>query len=204
MRGMAEGPLWKAFTSRTVFGFHGNTASRITAVTRNGFHRDGMAGDWLGPGFYFWLDAPERAWQWADEIAAREARRNPSDPREESSVIIAELEYTRYWIDLIESTPWFERLKRVANYLDENGLLPEQGLELSASVLHRRDYAVFEAAMNAAALDDIQIDAVRCAFLEGNPVCEGSAIYDKAHVQIAVRNPGIIHDHELIVRPDEY
>jgi hypothetical protein len=200
---MVDHPLLAAFRRRTVFGFHGNTASRIAAVVESGFHRDSLPGDWLGGGLYFWLDAPERAWKWADAIVAREARRYPSEPREEPNVIIAELEHTRYWIDLIESGPWFERLRRMADFLELNGLLPDQDSDLPASVLHERDYAVIEAAMDAAALGNVRVDAIRCAFIEGKPVCDNSAIYDEAHVQIAVRNPGIIRAYGSIERIDE-
>lgn len=193
-------PLWKAFVRRRVFGFHGNTAARIVAAEERGFHRDGLHGDWLGSGLYFWLEAPARAWQWADSVVAREGNERPDESRETPKVILAELEYNQYWIDLIESGPWFDRMKRVARDLERRGALPDQSTELPASVLHRRDFAVIEAAMNMLASASIRVDAIRSAFIEGDPICDRSAIYDKAHVQIAVRNPGIIGDYVSIER----
>lgn len=197
---MADIDLWDAFRTRTIFAFHGNIESRIAHAKEHGFRREGLPGDWLGGGWYFWQEAPVRAWQWADHVVELEARSNLDDAYEEPMVLIAELEYTEGWVDLIDSSDWFEQLRQMANDLERLGLLPDQAAELSASALHERDYAVIEAAMDIAAFDEIPIDAIRCAFVEGHPIVENSAIHDKSHVQIAVRNPGIIRRNGRIGR----
>lgn len=200
---MSDADLWESFKRRTVFGFHGNIESRIAHVEEHGFHREGLPGDWLGRGFYFWQDAPFRAWQWADDVVKLEARKNPEAPEEQPVVLMVELEYTDDWIDLLEAGPWFDRMRRAAVILERRGALPNQSADPAASVLHERDFAVIRATVDAARLADQRVDAIRCAFIEGTPIGEQSAIYDRAHVQIAVRETAIIRNHSrMIDRPD--
>ncbi|MDQ3654063.1 MAG: hypothetical protein M3457_03140 [Chloroflexota bacterium] len=174
--------------------------SRIDVARDQDFRRDGLSGDWLGTGFYFWLDAPKRAWDWADEVVERAARARPAGASETPGVIIAQLQFNDFWIDLIEQSSWFENFRNAANHLVTAGILPEQMGPLSASALHRRDFAMIEKAMNDARLYGIAVDAIRAAFIEGAPAAERSALYSKAHVQITVRNPRIILATEPIDR----
>lgn len=117
-------------------------------------------------------------------------------------VLIAELEYTDGWVDLIDSSDWFDRLRRAAAALERRAVLPDQSSNLVASVLHERDFAVIEATINELRRAGLTVDVIRGAFIEGEPVGEHSAIYDKAHVQIAVRNPTIIRSYSRIQRPE--
>jgi hypothetical protein len=39
---------------------------------------------------------------------------------------------------------------------------------------------------------DDRYDTVRCGFVEGPPAFEGSGIWHRSHVQIAVRNPACV------------
>ncbi len=197
---MDNDDLWNAFIRRTVFGFYGNTESCAAEAEEHGFHREGLSGDWLGRGFYFWQDAPVRAWLWAERVVELEARKNPEAPEEEPMVLFAVLDYTEDWIDLIESGPWFDHFRQVAEELERQGALPEQRSELGASVRHERDYAVVEAAIDQILFAGGEVDAIKCAFIEGMPVCENSAIYDKAHLQIVVRVSTIVRNHSRIGR----
>lgn len=197
---MAPRPLWDAFRNRVIYGFHGNMQSRIDSVRNQEYRREGLAGDWLGSGLYFWLDAPHRAWEWADGVVARAARPHRDKAAEEPGVVLAQLQFNEFWIDLIEQTPWFDNFSLAAHNLIAAGILPHQSGSLSASTLHMRDFAVIEKSMNDARLNGILVDAIRAAFVEGEPVAEHSAIYSKAHVQIAVRNPNIILATEAISR----
>jgi hypothetical protein len=42
------------------------------------------------------------------------------------------------------------------------------------------------------------IEAIRAVFVEGEPIFPNSAIFDLAHIQIAVRNIDLIEDSHLI------
>ena len=56
----------------TVIGYHGTdraTAERL--VAGESFENSRNQYDWLGDGVYFWENAPQRAWKWADEAQLR-------------------------------------------------------------------------------------------------------------------------------------
>jgi len=54
--------------------------------------------------------------------------------------------------------------------------------------LRRRDCAALNWYLKEAEATGTVYDTVRCAFVEGEPVFDGSAIYHETHLQIAVRN----------------
>lgn len=197
---MTPGPLWESFRERVIYGFHGNLQSPIDRARQQEYRREDLAGDWLGSGYYFWLDAPRRAWDWADEVAERAAKAHPEKAAEVPGVVLAQLQFNDSWIDLLEQTPWFENFRIVALNLMVSGLLPNQPGVLTASVLHRRDFAIIEKAMNDARLNGVAVDAIRGAFIDGDTVMEQSAHYSQSHVQIAVRNPNVILATESISR----
>ena len=195
--------LWDIFRDREVYGFHGNTRSRIERTIRENFVREGQSGDWLGAGLYFWQDAPNRAWDWAKNIARRDSLAKPTEEMEEYQVMVVRLQTNDHWIDLIEQSSWTTRFHRAANAMVVGGWLPNQPNaidpgNLQRPMLHKRDYAIIELAINLAFADHIAVDAVRCAFVEGTPVFENSAIFDKTHVQITVRNPDVIVEYQVL------
>lgn len=120
--------------------------------------------------------------------------------RARSRWLIAELECTEGWVDLIDVGTWFAILERAARILEGLDLLPDQASDFASAVLHERDYTVIELTLDILRREGVTADAVRCAFIEGIPVTEDSAIYDKTHVQIAVRNPAIILNHSSMDR----
>jgi len=116
----------------------------------------------------------------------------------EPAVILARLQMTEKWIDLLEESEWFGVLRSAAGVLERLDRLPAQSGKVAASDLHRMDYAIIEMAINELRLYGVEVDAMRSAFIEGAGIAPSSAIFDKAHVQITVRNPGIIRAHEFI------
>lgn len=157
-----------------------------------GYQRGVLSGDWLGAGLYFWLDAPAKAREWGHHVTGGGVGKSSTSRGDDVTVMMAELQFNEHWIDLLESGPWLERFRDAARKLEALGLLPRQTSNLAASALHYRDCALIEETINAAARAGYRVDAIRCAFLEGSPVAPDSAIYDKSHVQIAVRNPNVI------------
>ena len=67
----------------TVIGFHGTSEDVAESVFlgKSELKISKNAYDWLGHGAYFWENAPERAWQWAETWAkkGKEACRCRSD-----------------------------------------------------------------------------------------------------------------------------
>ena len=160
---------------RIVVGYHGTSIRSAEAVMRSGFRLSQNAYDWLGDGVYFFQDAPNRAWEWANN-------RHPGEP----SVIGAELELVDC-MDLLD-TAWSSVLADAYNaYI---GLLKETGQpppEQSVGA-HRLDREVINYAIGVLTQNGVEISCVRNAFSEGRPVYPGSALYDRTHVQISVRD----------------
>lgn len=196
---MMSRSLIDAFRQRAIFGFHGNTRSAVDRYGARDFRRQGLPGDWLGSGLYFWLDAPSRAWEWADDVVRRDSP-GANQTANDAAVMIAELHVNDRWIDLLDRTPWFDSFQVAARNLQRSGLLPPQRHPLTASQLHRRDFALIEKAVNDARLHGVPVDAIRAAFIEGDPATEQSALYSRAHVQVAVRNPDVIGRVEVLDR----
>jgi hypothetical protein len=59
---------------------------------------------------------------------------------------------------------------------------------------HRLDRAVINYAVGVLAEQGIVIRSVRAAFVEGSPVYPRSALFDREHVQIAVRDLSLIEE----------
>ena len=75
----------------------------------------------------------------------------------------------------------------VDNYQAANLPLPTQDPDQSKA--HRLDCAFFDYAVRAINLSsERKVETIRAVFVEGENIYPNSAIYDLAHVQIAVRN----------------
>jgi hypothetical protein len=174
--------IW-LFTSRTIaYGYHGTSLDSATTILRSGFEASDNDYDWLGKGIYFFQDAPQRAWEWATERYS-----NPA-------VIGASIEMHRF-IDLLD-IGWFEILNQsyrlfVDEHLRTGRRIPSQS---RASGAHWLDCALINYAIEEVigVGDNHNIYGVRAAFVEGAPVFENSALFNRAHVQIGVRNPSAI------------
>jgi hypothetical protein len=74
-----------------------------------------------------------------------------------------------------------------------------QPLPRQTAGAHRLDRAVVNYAVQMLAREGEQVRVVRGVFAEGVSVFPGSAIMDRAHVQIAVRDASLIEASELLV-----
>jgi hypothetical protein len=174
MRGPA--PLWAY--SREVRGYHGcdwRVARRILAG--DAFATSTNAWDWLGDGIYFWEYGPDRAMRWAEQ---QERIRNPA--------VIGSMIQLGRCFDLLD-TQFTRELGEfyedwIATVLRE-GFQPPQNRGKARFL----DRAVIEAFLLKGSDTGSVYDTVRGAFVEGEPIFPGSALYAETHVQIAVRNP---------------
>lgn len=185
------------------YGFHGTTDARALTIrlTRtfepsDNFNRYPDGGDWLGEGFYFWQDAPTRVWQW---LRAPRQRRLPPP----HTVIVAKVNLTRC-LDLLD-TRWHQALRN-AHTAMRNGLAPGEQLPINAGSRsrpnwHRLDDAVLRRVVSLANRTTTPFNSVRGAFEEGDPIFPGSALFDLAHVEIAVLEDRIISDERYEARP---
>lgn len=172
-----------------VYGYHGTSADAAAAIIQRGFNISSNDYDWLGTGVYFFQDAPLRAWEWANQ-------QHPTNPAVIRSVISLEDS-----IDLLD-IKWFPVINEaysvfVNEYRITNRPLPQQNPERSKA--HRLDCAFFnyivEQILNPQA-EPIRV--IRGVFVEGERIFPNSAVFNRAHVQIAVRDSTLIEETCLI------
>lgn len=171
--------------SLRVTGYHGTSREAALVVLRDGFRVSRNAYDWLGDGVYFFQDAPNRAREWAAQRYGDEG------------VVIRSVIRLDDCLDLldIQSNDLLARAYYVFVELSERA---RQQLPRQTSGAHRLDRAIVNYAVSLLAEQQVPTRAVRGVFAEGLPVFPGSAIMDRAHVQIAVRDASLIEVSELL------
>ena len=158
-----------------VSGYHGTSSGAAERILGEGFQISRNTYDWLGDGVYFFQDAPHRAWEWASQ-------RHGSD----GAVLRAEIR-TVDCMDLLDGR-WNQVISDtydsyLKNLRDSGRTMPTQ-----SGGAHRLDREVINYTVGVLNESGIRIACVRAAFAEGRPVYPDSAIYDRAHIQIAVRD----------------
>lgn len=157
-------------------GYHGTSLTAAKSILEAGFRISRNPYDWLGDGVYFFQDAPTRAWDWAIAHHGNDA-----------AVIGAEIHIVNC-IDLLD-VDWYPVITNSYNSFlkilkDSGRSLPEQ-----SEGAHRLDREVFNYTADVLGARGQKIACVRAAFAEGRAVYADSAIFDRSHVQIAVREP---------------
>jgi hypothetical protein len=97
---------------------------------------------------------------------------------------------------------WTNYLRRTHKYLQEqnNPRLPPNKRDTG---YHALDRLVFDTLIEGILQPmDINIIAVRACFQEGEEMYPGSAIYNKSHIQIAVRDTSSIVESILLTEKD--
>jgi hypothetical protein len=186
-------------------GFHGcdlETAKKIIC-DRHTFKPSDNEYDWLGPGVYFWENSPERARAFAFEQMGRatKVRASRSFPYRNVGIpaVIGAVLDLGLCLDLTNQTcleemkAGYERLK---HSMQVAGLkMPiNDGTTLAGDKWNRQlDCAVINMVheMRRQARH-APYESVRSPFYEGNKLFPGTEFTEKAHVQIAIRNPNCI------------
>ena len=192
-------------------GYHGTTLSAARAILSKGAFRP-SEGDyhWLGPGVYFWQDAPLRAYEWARGRALKSG--------DEAAVIGAEIELSNI-LDLtdiggIKLVKRAHALLREVEAVGEGWIPPEQRMPRQRALaladadgnLHhiggpvkgnagfnQLDHKVMErVGLLIEEEHRYRLNSIRCAFLEGRMIYASSYIFDRNHVQIVVLEPTVI------------
>jgi len=157
-----------------VYGYHGCAKSVADAILGGS---DVMLSstneyDWLGTGIYFWEEAPARAYEWA-------VKHHPKDP----AVIGAKIRLGRC-LNLMDISA-FDSLRATYETLKAAGV----SLPKNCKGQNRLDCPVINTATDYAEKSlGTPYDTVRGPFPEGKPVFPGSAILDRSHIQVAVRD----------------
>jgi len=160
-------------------GFHGTSVERAERILAGGFQPSRNDYDWLGDGAYFFQDSPSRAWEWARDRFGADA-----------AVLRAEIDMTDC-LDLLDPA-WHPIVRRVHEDLLRRlrGMgFPEPRQTRGA---HRLDRAVLNDACTRLTEHGILVRSVRGSFIEGEPLFPRSALFTRAHTQIAVRDTSAI------------
>ena len=171
-----------------LIGYHGTSKDAALTILAEGFKVSANDYDWLGDGVYFFQDARLRAWEWAWKLY-----------HEEAAVIGAKIDFSDC-MDLLD-IGWAHFLAKA--YDGFLGKLKETGLQIPRQTrgAHRLDREVINYAVAILSESGRIIRSVRAAFSEGAPVFSDSALFDRAHVQIAVRDPKLILEYWMESEP---
>lgn len=181
-----------------VRAFHGTTASRAAAISSAGFKDISKRPRWLGPGHYFYQDAPASAARWARYLAGVRG--------EKIAVIEVEIDLSEA-MDLLDIRHW-DNIKRIISSATAPPRLqmgPASLFKLLSDAEqaelynNHEDDHYFSVAQRAFAANSVRISAIRAAFIEGFPIHPRSWLFDLSHLQICVKDPSII---KIIGRPE--
>ena len=174
---------------RHIYGYHGTSLEAAQGIIEQGFNVSTNDYDWLGTGVYFFQDAPQRARAWAVE-------RYPDSPAVIGSRLVLE-----NCLDLLDIS-WFPTIREayslfVEAYRQTNQPLPRQNPQRSKA--HRLDCAFFNYIVGQILEPQGEtVGAIRGIFNEGDRIYPNSAIFDRAHIQIAIRNLSLIAESCLM------
>ena len=134
--------------------------------------------DWLGAGIYFWEHSSKRAMRWAEERFGDQASVVGAIVQLGECFDLLDEEYTAFLAKSFESV-------RDAYAAREIELPVNRGRDKKLRYL---DCTVINDCLDELGISGIVFDTVRGAFLEGEPIFDGTTISAETHIQIAVRN----------------
>jgi hypothetical protein len=169
-----------------ILGYHGTSATHAAVILRNGFVPSYNDYDCLGDGVYFFEDGPTQAGAWA-------ARLHPSEP----AVVQADVRLDDC-MDLKDGVGWVPLLAQVHDALLRIGREHRLALPRQSVDTHRLDRLVIEVAVAILEREGMRIRAVRAVFAEGAPAFPGSFLSEGFHVQVAVRDPDLIDNVDVV------
>ena len=144
-------------------------------IEREGFKLSRNDYDWLGDGVYFFQDGLLRAWQWAC-----------GQHGDDAAVVGADIRLADC-MDLLD-VGWNEVLSSAYGEFARRRRAIGRAVPTQSGGAHTLDREVINYAVSVLEDSGTRISCVRSAFPEGRPVYPGSALYDRSHVQIAVRD----------------
>ena len=173
------------YTLPHILGYHGCDAATGEKVLAGKAHLkpSDKDYDWLGNGIYFWVDSPERAWDWANN--------RPGPKKITKPFVIGALIYPGLCLNLTDYGV-IEQLRvahKVLAAASGSGEKPQNTLTQDGiTMLRRLDCAVIET-LHRLREDqgEESYDSVYGVFDEGEPAFDGAGFREKTHIQLAVR-----------------
>jgi hypothetical protein len=179
-----------------VIAYHGTSGQNVERILREGFVASVNRYDWLGDGSYFFQEVPgfphtalEHAWAWADKQYAGD-----------QAVICAKIDLLDC-MDLL-SLGWSSRLRLLHDELSDRARSIGMQLPKQAGGNHGLDRMLINYAAGVLADQGQPVRSVRGCFGEdARAAFPGSSLFDLTHVQIAVRDAGVISAPERVLGP---
>ena len=154
--------------------------------------------DWLGKGIYFWLNDPQRAYEWAVEQHNRSPKKvkkpfvvgaiidlgNCLNLCERESVLLLQRSY--------ETLSLAMEMARVDIHEQYKNKAPDEG---GVKLLRYLDCAVIENVHRMVGTD--VFDSVYGYFQEGKDAYPNAGMKEKSHIQICIRNKACIKGYFL-------
>jgi hypothetical protein len=190
-----------------ILGYHGCDRATGEAVLagRTQLKPSTQDYDWLGNGIYFWVDSPERAWDWANH--------HPSPAKIREPFVLGALIYPGLCLNLTDYGV-IDELRAAHGVLNAarahvNARSPKRksakttktarpmpkntGMRDGIFALRRLDCAVIETLHELRKEQGEEAyETVYGVFDEGPPAFSGAGFKEKTHIQLAVRNPNVI------------
>lgn len=177
-----------------ILGFHGcdETVGRAIVAGEQVLKPSENEYDWLGHGFYFWEFNRARAQSFAQERSERALGLSSI----KKPFVIGAVIDLGYCLNLLDERgirvlgETYKVLELVSRFAGPE--LPENA-PAKEPLRRNLDCAVIELGHSIAKQDgERELDSVRGAFIEGEPVYPGAGVRCKNHIQICVRNPNCI------------
>ena len=150
--------------------------------------------DWLGHGYYFWENNPERATQYAEELKNNPRR---SIGKIKEPFVIGAVIDLGHCLNLLEGKS-LQVLKSAYELLAELACMSEKPLPVNKLVggqplLRDLDCLVIETLHQYRKKSKLKdFDSVRGMFAEGSELYPDAGFHEKSHIQICICNPNCI------------
>ena len=174
-----------------ILAFHGcdQSVRDDIVLNKNKLKSSSNDHDWLGWGFYFQANSPERALEFASQPRLKNKIKTPSvlGAVIDLKKCLDLLEYKN--LSIVQST--YKHLSEIMNAYNialPKNTAPEGSNE---NLLRKLDCFVIES-IHKLTPKDQQYDSVMSVFLEGKELYENSGFRTKNHIQICIRNVNCI------------
>lgn len=166
--------------SRSVLGYHGTSRAAAELILGGQpFRLSRNAYDWLGDGVYFWEYGPRRAYEWARATYGVEA------------VVLRARIHLAGCLDLTDLGAPNELKKAFLGFMEMSRAM---GLRVPRQSQGFR--GLDREVINFFAGPEVRV--VRAAFVEGEPLWDKSGLWDKTHIQVAVRDVSLISKIRIV------
>lgn len=183
-----------------VLGFHGCDETTFHKVMHESeqLKPSKNSYDWLGNGVYFWENNYERAREWAESKYGKAGRIIGA---------VIDLGYCLNLTDYISSEILgygYKVLKASIDAIGEKMPTNKNGRSKTDVLLRDLDCAVIEQVHQLNRINKMaEYDSVRGVFTEGKEMFPGSALQEKTHIQICVRNPNCIKGYFVPIQSND-